>query len=437
MSNTSSRAVEGAEGNVSPDSYQIEHVKFYNNKDKPIDIKSFIQKIELFEDLNNPFLEGIIFVQDAANFYEEQKISGNEKIEIKIKRTPIDETKETISSFDLTLHIAEVFNFVRAAPGKQFYKFRVVSESLYTSQAKVLQRSFQGSIGELVSDICKKDLKIKEPTINTDTKMIIKGVYPTIRPLHAINWLLKNAFDNGTPYFCFETCQTGLQFNSLENLYEQDVYEEYEFIPYYDQDVGTAGAYNEQRKRIQGFGSPFNMGKLGQVGSGAYASTLHTLDIAKKKYEKTFFNYDSKTPKKISKNKPFSDNHKILDRKLSDLKEGKNFYVNLNSGAFADYNNYHDPLNTTILTSESHLQNMGFNTHQIELNGDFGLSVGAKVKMKTIKPTTIEDADLPPVMIDKYMSGEYLVTRIDHRFDDFYKMVVTIQRDSVEENIDA
>ena len=80
---------------------------------------------------------------------------------------------------------------------------------------------------------------------------------------------------------------------------------------------------------------------------------------------------------------------------------------------------------------------MGFNTHQIELNGDFGLSVGAKVKMKTIKPTTIEDADLPPVMIDKYMSGEYLVTRIDHRFDDFYKMVVTIQRDSVEENIDA
>ena len=198
---TNSRSVEGAEGNVSPDSYQIEYVNFYNNKDKGINIRAFVQKIELFEDINNPFLEGIIYIQDAANFYEEQKISGNEKIELKIKRTPIDETKETVSSFKLTLFIAEVFNFVRAAPGKQFYKFRVVSESLYNNQAKVLQRSFQGSIGELVSDICKKDLKIEEPNINTDTKMIIKGVYPTIRPLIAINWLLKNAFDNGTPYF--------------------------------------------------------------------------------------------------------------------------------------------------------------------------------------------------------------------------------------------
>ena len=434
---SNSRAVEGAEGNVSPDSYQIEYVNFYNNKDKGINISSFVQRIELFEDINHPFLEGIIYIQDAANFYEEQKVSGNEKIELKIKRTPIDETKETISSFELTLYIAEVFNFVRAAPGKQFYKFRVVSEALYNNQAKVLQRSFQGSIGELVSDICKKDLKIEEPNINTDTKMIIKGVYPTIRPMSAINWLLKNAFDNDTPYFVYDTFQNGLQFNSLENLYEQDVYEEYEFIPYYDQDIGTAGAYNEQRKRIQGFGSPFNMGKLGQIGAGAYASTLHTIDIAKKKYEKTFFNYDSKNPKKISKNKPFSDNHKIFDRKLSDLKEGKNFYISLNSGAFPDYKNYHDPAFTTILTAESHLQTMGFNTHQIELNGDFGLSVGAKVKIKTIKPTTIEDADFAPVMIDKYMSGEYLVTRIQHRFDDFFKMVVTIQRDSSEESIDA
>ena len=80
---------------------------------------------------------------------------------------------------------------------------------------------------------------------------------------------------------------------------------------------------------------------------------------------------------------------------------------------------------------------MGFNTHLIALNGDFGLQVGSKVNMKTVKPTTIEGADLPPVMIDKYNSSDYLVTRVEHSFDDYYKMKVTIQRDSSEVSVDA
>ena len=174
MSSASSRTVEGADGNINPESYILEHCKFYNNQDKDVDIKSFVQKIELYEDLNNPFLEGVIFIQDAANFLEEQKVAGNEKIELKLKRKPIDATKETVSEFDLTLYIAEVFIFVRGEPGIQYYKFRVVSEQLYLNQSKTLQRSFQGSIGELVKDICTKDLKSVSYThLTLPTKRIV------------------------------------------------------------------------------------------------------------------------------------------------------------------------------------------------------------------------------------------------------------------------
>ena len=54
-----------------------------------------------------------------------------------------------------------------------------------------------------------------------------------------------------------------------------------------------------------------------------------------------------------------------------------------------------------------------------------------------IKPTTIEDADMDTVMLDKYNSGDYLVTGIIHTFNNFYTMLVTIQRDSTEVNVDA
>lgn len=429
---SSSTRITNDGGSVSPDSYILKSVKFFNNEEKEIEIKAFVQQIELYEDINHPFLEAIIFIQDATNFYEEQKVMGNEKVTIKIKREPMDETEETVSEFDLTLYIAEVFNFVREQPGKQFYKFRLVSEHLYNNQSKVLQRSFQGSIGKLVKDICDKDLRIKNCVINSDTKDIIKGVYPTIRPIQAINWLLKNAFDNGTPYFFYETLQNGLQFNSLENLYEKDSYQTYEFIPYFKHGTGTAGSYNELRKRVIAFGSELNMGKLNDIGSGAYAATLHTLDVSKKEYKKTFYSYDKQSPKKIAKGKPFSDNTKILDRNLVDLKEGKNYFVNLNANSFPDHKNYHAPSNTTILKSQAHLNLLTYNKHSIGITGDFGLSVGMKVKLDTIKPTTIEDAELPPVMLDKYMGGTYLVTRVVHKFGDTYDMKVDIQRDSVE-----
>jgi hypothetical protein len=437
MSSVSSRSVEGVDGNITPDSYILESVKFFpNSGKKEIDIKSFVQQLEFYEDINTPFIEGIIYIQDAANFLEEQKVNGNERLEVKVKRTPLDGTQEKVSKFELTLYIAEVFNFVREAPGKQFYKFRVVSEQLYNNQGKTLQRSFQGSIGKLVKDICKKDLKINAK-LNLDTKDIIKGVYPTLRPIQAINWLLKNAYDNGTPYYFYETLKDGLHFNSLENLYEQEQYEEYEFLPYFKHDIGTSGSYNEIRKRIIAFGSDLGMGKLNDVGSGAYASTLHTVDLAKKSYKKTFYNYDSANPKKLNKNKPFSDNTKILDRNLVDLKEGKNYFISLNSEAFPLHKNYHGPAYTTILKSESHLQTLGFNTHTIALPGDFGLCVGSKIGIVTIKPTTIEDADQAPVMLDKYTGGNYLVTRIVHKFDDFYTQKLTIQRDSSGVSVDA
>jgi hypothetical protein len=433
MSNSSQSS---SEGNLTPGSYEIREILFFPNQgttaETGVDISQAVGSITIEEDLNHPFIECVLGIIDAANFYEEQRISGNEKVTIDIKRSPLAGTKEKISEFKLTFFIAEVFNFVRNAPGKQFYKFRLVSEHLYTNQSKTLQRSFQGSIGKLVKDICIKDLKVSKATINSDTKDIIKGVYPTIRPIQAINWLLKNAFDNSTPYFFYETLKDGLQFNSLENLYEKDIYEEYQFVPFFDHDIGTTGSYDEIRTRIKSFTSDLNMGKLNDVGSGAYASTLHTIDLATKSYKKTVFNYDSSSPKKLSKEKPFSDNYKILDRGLSELKEGKNYFISLNSEAYPSHKNYHAPAFSTILKSESHLQTLGFNTHTINLPGDFGLQVGNKIKIQTIKSTSIKDSDDATVMLDKYNGGTYLVTRVVHNFGDTYNMIVTIQRDSVE-----
>lgn len=425
------------EVSVNPEAFNIVHVKIEVDHFLFLDIKDLVQQVQIYEDINKPFLEVLISVRDSTNFLEFSKLNGHEKVKIKIQRQAGGEDKDSKEKFDLELNIAEIFNYLREEPGIQYYKLRCVSPHLYDSQTKTLRRSFQGSIGKLVKDICEKDLKMKKVDINTDTQEVIKGIYPTLRPIHAINWLLRNAFDNGTPYYFYETTQDGVQFNSLENLMDEDVYKEYEFKPFFKYEMGSKEAYDEQSRRINQFGSELGMSKLEGMANGSYASTLHTLDISKKEYKKDFFSYDKEDPKKINKSKPFTDRTKFQDRKLSDLKEGKHYFISRNTDAYPNHKNYHEPNHITLMKAQSHLSTMNFMTHNFSIAGDFEMTVGKKVKLKIVKASDMIEQDQPTVPLDKFIGDDYLVTSVTHMIGpENYTMQLKVQKDSVEKEIE-
>lgn len=423
---------------VNPEAFSITHAKIEVDHLLFIDIKDLVQQVQVYEDINKPFLEVVMSIRDSTNFLEFSKLNGHEAVDLKIQRQAGGEEKDSKEKFEFKLNIAEIFNYIREEPGIQYYKLRCVSPHLYNSQTKVLRRSFEGSIGKLVKDICDKDLKIENFKVNTDTQEVIKGIYPTLRPIHAINWLLRNAYDNGTPYYFYETTQDGIQFNSLENLMDEEVYKEYEFKPFYEFEMGSKEAYDEQSRRIGVFGSELGMSKLEGMANGSYASTLHTLDIAKKEYKKDFFNYDSSNPKKINKSKPFTDKTKFADRKLSDLKEGKHYFVSRNTDAYPSHKNYHEPNHITLMKAQSHLSTMNFMTHNFSIAGDFEMTVGKKIKLKIVKASDMIEQDNPTVPLDKFIGDNYLVTSVTHIIGpENYTMQLRVQKDSVEKAIKA
>ena len=424
------------EVSVNPEAFSVVHAKVETYNSTVVDIKNQLQKIEIYEDINKPFLECILYIQDSTNFLELSKINGHEKVSLKIQRQAGGDDRDSKEKFDIDLNIAEIFNYIRNDPGTQYYKLRCVSPHIFNNQTKVLRRSFQGSIGKLVKNICDKDLKIEECEINTDTQEVIKGIYPTLRPMQSINWLLRNAYDNGTPYYFYQSVKEGILFNSLENLIDLDVYREYEFKPFFEFEMGTKEAYDEQARRINQFGSELGMSKLEGMANGSYASTLHSLDISKKNYEKSFFNYDKAKPKKINKNKPFTDDTKFTDRKLSDLKGGKHHFVSRNTDAYPSHKNYHEPNHITLLKAQSHLSTMNFMTHSCSIAGDFEMAVGKKVKLNIVKASDMLEQDQPTVPLDKYLGGNYLVTSIIHFIGpEEYTMTLKVQKDSVEREI--
>jgi len=437
MSNSSSRLLGNTSEAVTPNSYTTEYIRLTNNSSQVINISDLVQKIEIIESLYKPTVEVIILIADATNFLEDNKLGGNEKIELKIKRSPLKGSSQNKTIFKLEVYIAEIFGYIKKSPGMQLYQFRCVSKHLYHNQVKTIKRSFQGSIGKLVKDICAKDLMIKNSYINTETKDIIKGIYPNVRPIHAVNWLMRNAFLDSSPFYFYETAKDGVVFDSHINCIEKPFHSSYNNIPGFTAEPGSPEGYEEERKRIRSLNSPLGLSKLVAAGSGAYASTLYTLDISTKEYKKSYFNHGSTKFKTLNSKKSFSDNIKLFDQGLPSLKDSKSYFVSLNSNAYQAHKNYHAPLSPTLLKSESYNSNMEFMTHQIEINGDFDISVGKTIELKLIKSSSYEHLEDPNVFIDKYSSGKYLITEVYHSFDDKFVQLLTVKKDSSEVDLNA
>lgn len=419
---------------ISPTSYVISTAILYTNAGLELNILNVVNKFNIIESIDSPFLEMDIQIVDATNLLEEHKINGNEKISIIIQRNPIKGSKQNKVKFELNLRIAEVFAFVKNLPTKQFYRFRCVSEHLYINASKTLVRPFEGTIGSLIEKICKNDLKIENLNINTSSKNNIKGIYPRIRPIQAANWLLQNAFEDNTHFYFWESIVDGVQLDSYKNLLGKEVYKKFVFRPGFKYDIGTSESYDEQAERIRTVLGPLGMGKMAQISRGTYASTLHTVDIAEKKYEKSVYNYNK--VHKLNKHQPWVKSDTVDNQTYDQLKNSKNYFVSLNSKAF-NLDNYHTPTKPTLLKNESHLSSLMFQNFKIIIPGDFELKVGQKINMDVIKSSTSEHLGNPTSMIDNYTSGTYMVKKINHIFDNEFISEVEIMRDSVGVNINA
>lgn len=433
MSSKGTSRIYGSTGDsVVPGSYTLDYVYLYTNKGIELNIENLVNNFYINESLDTPFLDMNIQIVDGTNLLEEHQLNGNEKIKMLIKQSPLSDKLDS-TKWELNLRVSEVYGYVRTLPSKQFYNLKCTSEHMYLNSAKVLRRSFQDTIGTLIKKICR-DIKIKPKFINESSKNVIKGIYPSIKPIQAANWLMRNAFEDGTPFYFYETVLNGIHFDSYKSFIDKEVYKTFDYKPQIEKSLGSDESFDEISKRVRKITGPLNMSQLSSVNQGAYGATLFTVDIATKEFKESFYTYDKNL--KLNKNQPFNTNHKIFDREYNQLYESKNHYVSLNSKAFKQ-GNYHTPLDQTLLINEAYLKNINFNVLQITIPGDFELEVGSKINLEVVKATTSEHLGDAASMKDKYLSGTYLVNAISHVFNEEFIQMVEIKRDSLGVDINA
>ena len=215
------------EGNsVVAEAYSVQNINvFKNGEDEPLDIKGLVQRISIIEDIDKPFIEVNLLIIDASNRLEALRLNGNEKVEINIERGDPDVGDFSFHTLD-DLRIAEISGLTQQDVKNRGYSIRCISDWMYINASKALVRPFEGTIGKVVDEICRTDLGLgnrDEIYISESSKGIVNGVFTHQRPIQAINWLMRNAFEDKSPFFFFAT--TGfsstpnrLNFVSLKEL---------------------------------------------------------------------------------------------------------------------------------------------------------------------------------------------------------------------------
>lgn len=432
LGNTGQSTNLGRDGKItSPMSYRIEYCKLYPNpKANPLEkdafeINEILKQVVIEESMDMQSILVSLKIGDATNTLEFLRITGNEKIELLISQDILDREKKEIK---LELYISDIISYTKPAIAQQTYEIQCVGKHAYMNQLTMISEPFDNSIGKTIQNICQSHLDVEDVTIDSQGGRV-KGIIPNLRPIAACNWLARNALENGQPHYFFDSIKNGLRFCSYEELIKEDPVIKLNNQPFFEGiQKDQADNYDVELNKVQKVSSDLNLSKFNDAAAGAYASTLTSIDIAKKKVEVR--KSEDTELLMLNKNKSWPEEDSKFGDKLSKKNSSKKFFTNQNSLAYNNQLNYHGHEVDNLQKAIMQISNQNFITHTLEVAGNPDLFPGAIVELdfwKSGAPELLEGAEKEE---DELMSGKYILHRAVHIFKKDYTVTIELKKDS-------
>lgn len=429
-----------------PLSFEIDSANLILRDGTEIDITMVISKIKIIESIQRVATLINISIVDTFDYIDLFKLDGTEKINFVISRKEFVGLEVENKKIERTVTIASIVDYNKPKPGTLAYTFSCIPEYAYLNQYKTISKHVSGSVRENILTICKTDLKLKpekdlhEDLVKKRGSTNCDAIIPLMKPLTAINWLLRHADDGGTPYYFYQTLDGLIFCRSKREMIEAGVYKTYTNQPFFqkakpaenDATSQKAEYFLELQNIISIDRSEIKMSKYISGAEGAYGSTIHHLDISTKKYKPDAFKF--RQHNLLNENKPLADDSVIANNKIDTLTSGKNNFYSTNSLAFSNNifsgvptgpQNYHSNAGKKgVAEAYSHKALNDITSQRFELPGDFDLHAGKIINLEILRIAEEED-------LSELLSGNHLVTTVEHHFDlKGYKMVVSAKKDS-------
>ena len=438
----------GSNKKVLPSGYSLKSIDIKNHRGEERDIQNIITKVTLTESLFSPTVIAKFSVKDSNNLIEELELIGQETISLKIEYGIAQDEKGAVKTMELKFFITEYPAYGRSQnQHTQVYTLIGISEQAYISSLKRISRGFSNNTASEIKQIFTSELNLPEEKFIQIGNAVssIKGIINTQTPLKACEWLRRQTSDdNYAPYFLYQNIRGDVNLVALTDLYDSGS------NPSYQTFYKTTGShaeptsvedYVERATRLIDSTSELGLSKLMQAKEGAWASNNRYLDISRKTYTNTQYNYNSDYKRTVSLlpgNSALSPEFSVNSDKLNEMPDAHTEHISVNADAYdgvlLTYNNNN--------IKAKHFQN-AFNsllntaTHDIEVFGDFNLNPGRKITLKfpkAVDPVVLAQAkDSSSIdLYDDLLSGDCIITSVIHRFENNeYYCNIRCKKDSI------
>lgn len=431
---------ERVEGYRFPGDIEVKHCLLVAQDGTIVDISKLALEISVFQSLTEHYLQCEVLMSDATalfNSFEGDRqngvqggFNGGEVLVLTYKTRSKDLPFKTHF-----FGVYEIAERQRLDDKIETYVMNCVSAEAYRTATRKVSRAFGGTGGNLISNMVKTlvdefvyDQEIKDlhrnyqqvlnvriaKEVNIDpTNGSQRYVIPNMTVDDTIKFFAKEADNNNhIPYFMFYENSKGFNFKDLNNLVQQEPKERYVYVSTNVKDDNNDSETKiEDYQKIISYTVLRNTNILGNGKAGLFRSKVINLDILKKnkseynfRYEKEFSNFNTMQKWKIPGDTP--DNGVIY---MMQTRIGHDVCCPV----FEPENHLPKRINQFIPRRQSYIRHVFNQLMEVSVVGNSELDVGDVINLELPNPTTLGKADKKQ---DKYLSGNWLITKIRHKF---------------------
>lgn len=171
------------------------------------DITSVTTDIDIYENINKPYLTGTITFIDSSNLYSSVHFIGAERVIITLKSTKqVDGGPFEAKAFTKTFYVSKVINNSAGNDTIETITLHLIEDLEYISNLNNVNESYTGECREIIQKISKNYLGKNVLVSNTDIQDKFKVIIPNMTPTEAMIWIRNKATTiEGAPFYLFST----------------------------------------------------------------------------------------------------------------------------------------------------------------------------------------------------------------------------------------
>ena len=197
--------------------YILESVKVENDGGDIVNIRNHVVELNIYENLERPYLTGDMMIKDDFGFYDQFGLTGTERCTIVI-------SQPNTSGFGIskTFIISSVLATKKVNDYSEIITLKLIEKIGFDNQLLKFSKSYAGGPISIIENILNDKLgtKIDLPRILPVQSDKMKVVIPFMTPLEACKWITnRSSTEVGMPFYFYRTLiNDNFQFKSLEEM---------------------------------------------------------------------------------------------------------------------------------------------------------------------------------------------------------------------------